>query len=426
MFKLWITIKKDVKILLRDKVGILLMFVMPIILVMVVTSIQNSTFQLVTKSKLPILICNRDTGKASIQLIEAIDKIGLLKVSNLPKNETVSGISQAMKAKDVQLALDIPADFSAKVAAKAQNAANKALKSFGLGGDSVKDVTLSVSPCTFYFNPVMQESLRFSVNGALKSALQLVESRETLRKLYYAINEKPLPVGLENEMLNSQSDINSVSVANDGTREVPNTTQHNVPAWTIFAMFFVIMSLSASVVREKVSGSYIRLKTLPTSYAVGLLSKQITYLGVTLLQAAVIFSMGIWLFPHIGLPGLNLPSDLTALVITTIVTGWCAVTYAICVGIFADSQVQANGFGAVSIVILAVVGGLMVPSFAMQGSIKTVSNLSPLHWSLEAYYDLFLLGGNLKDVFANLIPLLVITLLLQFVIFLGLKRKNLV
>jgi ABC-2 type transport system permease protein len=426
MFRLWVTIKKDAKILWRDRVGIVLMFVMPIILVVVVTSIQNSTFELITKSKLPVLVCNRDTGKISAQFMDAIDKMGLLKVSNLPKEETAAGISKAMKDKDVQLALVIPGDFSVKVAAKAQGSANKALKSFGLQPDSLKGIAGSIEPLTLYFNPVLQESLRFSANGAIKSALQLVESRETLRRLYFAINEKPLPASLENEMLNNQTDINSVSVANEGTRGLPNTTQHNVPAWTIFAMFFIIMSLGASVVREKVSGSYIRLKTLPTNYMVGLLSKQITYLGVTLLQAAVIFSMGIWLFPLIGLPGLNLPSDLIALIITTVATGWCAVSYAICVGVFADTQVQANGFGAVSIVILAVVGGLMVPSFAMQGSMRTVSNLSPLHWSMEAYYNLFLLGGNLKDVFANIIPLLIITVLLQLVTFYGLKRKNLI
>ncbi|MDO3640835.1 ABC transporter permease [Mucilaginibacter sp. L3T2-6] len=426
MQKLWATIIKDIKILLRDGVGLLLMFVMPIILVIVVTNIQNSTFQAVNKNRLPLLVCNRDTGESSKQLIEAIDKLGLLKVSLLSKNATRAQIGDAMKDKDAQLAILIPASFSANTKAKAKNASNKALKSFGLQGDSVKNVVIKAESLTLYFNPVIQESLRFSVQGALQSALQLVESRQTLRTLYFAINEKQLSASLENEMLSNQTRLNAVPVLKDGSRAVPNASQHNVPAWTIFAMFFVIMSLSGSVVREKVNGSFIRLKTLPTNYMVGLLSKQITYLVVTLVQAAVIFSIGIWLFPIIGIPALNLPSDLTALFFVTLVTGWCAVTYSIAVGVFAQTQEQANGFGAVSIVILSAVGGLMVPSFAMQGAIKTTSALSPLHWSLEAYYDLFLRGGNLSDVVANIIPLLVITLILQLVIFLGLKRKNLI
>lgn len=425
MFKLWATIVKDVRILLRDKVGISLMFVMPIILVVVVTSIQNSTFNLVNKNKLSILICNSDTGQASKQLIKSVSKIGMFKVSLIPADKSAQQMADAMHDKDAMLGVIIPSNFSSKVKAKSKSIAGKALTSFGLAGDSAKKVG-DVDPLTLYYNPILQESLRLSVQGGVRSALQLVESRETLRSLYYSINEKQLPEALENEMLNNNTPINEIPVSKDGTRATPNASQHNVPAWTIFAMFFVIMSLGGSVVREKVSGSFIRLKTLPTNYFVGIFSKQITYLGVTLLQAAVIFSMGIWLFPFLGLPALNLPSDILALIIVTVICGWCAVSYSICVGVFADTQEQANGFGAVSIVILAAIGGLMVPSFAMEGFAKTAAGFSPMHWALQAYYSLFLEGGKLKDVVNNIIPLFIITIVLQLITFWGLKRKNLI
>jgi ABC-2 type transport system permease protein len=425
MFKLWATIVKDVRVLLRDMVGISLMFIMPIILVVVVTGIQNSTFNLVNKNKLSILICNSDTGQASQQLIKSISKIGMFKVSLAPADKTAQQMADAMHDNDAMLGVIIPSNFSVKVEAKSKSIAGKALTSFGLAGDSSKKVG-DVDPLTLYYNPILQESLRLSVQGGIRSALQLVESRETLRSLYFSINEKQLPENLENEMLNNNTAINEIPVSKDGTRATPNATQHNVPAWTIFAMFFVIMSLGGSVVREKVSGSFIRLKTLPTNYLVGIFSKQITYLAVTMLQAAVIFSMGIWLFPYIGLPALNLPSDILALVIVTVICGWCAVSYSICVGVFADTQEQANGFGAVSIVILAAIGGLMVPSFAMEGFAKTAANFSPMHWALQAYYSLFLEGGKLKDVVNNIIPLFIITVVLQLITFWGLKRKNLI
>jgi ABC-2 type transport system permease protein len=429
MFKLWISIKKDIRILLRDKVGIWLMFVMPIILVVVVTSIQNSTFQLVNKNKLSIVICNTDTGKASKQLIEAIDKIGMFKVSQISK-ESAKNISDNMHTTDALLGVVIPSNFSAEVNTKAKNASDKAMAAFSGQADgaaaTVKKQPVSIYQLTLFYNPVLQESLRFSIQGAIQSALQLVQTRQTLRTLYYSSNEKELPKSLEDEMLNSNTTINMLPTSKDGTRVTPNASQHNVPAWTIFAMFFVIMSLGGSVVREKVSGSFIRLKTLPTNYLVGLLSKQITYLIVTLLQAAVIFSMGIWLFPYLGLPALNLPSDLFALFAVTLVCGWCAVSYSICVGVFANTQEQANGFGAISIVILACIGGLMVPSFAMQGLAKTMANFSPMHWCLQAYYSLFLEGAKLKDVLNNIGSLFIITVVIQFVTYLGLKRKNLI
>jgi len=426
MFKLWAAIVKDSRVLLRDGIGLALMFFMPIVLVFVVTDIQNSSYKLINKNKLPIYICNRDTGQSSVQLIEAINKIGMFKVSQLPKDQNEKTIADSMKASDAMLGVVIPSNFTVKVKAKAKSVAGKALTSFGLQADSTQKEAGDVDPLTLYYNPVIQESMRLSIKGGLQSALQLVESRETLRSLYFSINEKPLPSKLEDEMLNNKTVINEIPVSKSGSLKAPNAAQHNVPSWTIFAMFFVIMSLGGSIVREKVSGSFIRLKTLPTSYMVGMLSKQITYVGVTIVQAVVIFALGIWVFPLVNLPGLDLPEDIFGLFVVTVICGWCAVSYAMCVGVFAETHQQSNGFGAISIVILAAVGGLMVPTFTMDTSLKTFANLSPMHWCLQSYYGLFLEGGRLRDVIGNLIPLVIISLVFQLISFWGLRRKNLI
>ena len=116
----------------------------------------------------------------------------------------------------------------------------------------------------------------------MRSALQLVESKQILKNLYFSLNEKEIPDSLENEITSNQTPINEIPVSRDGSRNTPNATQHNIPAWTIFAMFFIVISLGSNVVREKLNGSFIRLKTLPTNYITALVSKQITYLGVTM------------------------------------------------------------------------------------------------------------------------------------------------
>ena len=427
MYKLRATIVKDLRILLRDKIGLTLMFGMPVLLVLVITKIQNSTFELVNKNKVVLLLANRDTGKISLEMIQAIDKIGMFKLTEVSKNTNDQELTDRMHAKDAMLALILPQDFSAKIIAKAKNVTAKAMNSFGLeGGDTLKKKPGNADPIILYYHPILQDAFRRSVQGALHSALQMVESKQVLQQLYFSINEKPLPASMENELLNNQSPINEVPVSRDGNRTVPNASQHNVPAWTIFAMFFVVLSLGSGIVREKLSGSFTRLKTLPTNYLVALLSKQITYLGVTMIQAALIFAIGVWLFPYMNLPALNLPVDLLGLFIVSFFCGWCAVSYAICVGVFAETQEQANGFGAVSIVILAALGGLMVPAFAMPDSFQTIIKLSPLHWCLEAYYGLFLEGGKLSDVWMNIIPLIVIAVLIQLVTVWGLKRKKLI
>lgn len=428
MYKLKATILKDLRILSRDKVGVLFMFIMPVILAIVITAIQNSTFELVNDNKVPLLLNNHDKGPASKELIKAIEKVGMFELKLVDEQQTDQQVIERMHKKDALLAIIIPANFSSKMKSKANDIAGKALNNFGAPIDSgkVKTTTDSIEPITLYYHPVLQESFRASINGALRSSLQIVESKQILQTFYFSLNETALPDSLEKDIINTNVAINEIPVSRDGTKTIPNATQHNIPAWTIFAMFFVVISLGSSIVREKLNGSFIRLKTLPTNYLTALLSKQITYLAVTVLQAAIIFAIGAWLFPYMGLPKLNLPHDLTGLFIVSLICGWCAVSFAICIGVFAQTQEQANGIGAVSVILLAAIGGIMVPSFAMPASFKTAMNLSPLHWGLESFYGLFLEGGKLKDVVNNILPLFVITVLLQLLSLWGLKRKNLI
>ncbi len=423
--KLLATIKKDLRILLRDRIGLTLMFGMPILLVLIVTSIQNNAFQPFSKNKVLLFVLNKDTGRFSQELTGAVDRIGLFRLEYIDPNSSREDILFQMRKKDGQLTVVIPPDFSRQIAATAKEKAGKALHSFGLEGDTVGHSPEGHS-LELLYNPGLEPSLRLSTAGALNGAIQMVESRQIIRTLYFSINEKPLPDSLASQMLSSRMALREIPVTRGGPVIPLNATQHNVPAWTIFAMFFVVMSLGGSIVREKLNGSFIRLKTLPTNFMIALLSKQITYLGVTFLQAFILFAMGLWLFPHIGLPPLSLPRDGAGLVLVTLLCGWCAVSYAILVGVVARTQEQANGFGAVSVVILSIIGGLMIPSFIMPGAFQTAMQFSPLHWALQSYYGLFLEGGKLKDILINVLPLLVITVVLQLAIVAALKRKKLI
>src|ERR1700756_1743857 len=125
MFKLWSAIVKDSRVLWRDWVGLALMFVMPMILVIVITDIQDSTFKLINKNKLPVLICNRDTGASGKQLVEAINKIGMFSISELPKGQNEKAIADSMKKSDALMGMIIPADFTRKVMAKSKTTAGK-------------------------------------------------------------------------------------------------------------------------------------------------------------------------------------------------------------------------------------------------------------------------------------------------------------
>lgn len=426
MYKLWATLIKDLRILSRDKVGLTFMFLMPVLLVIVITSLQSSTFELVNENKIQVIVCNRDQGEMGKQFIQALSNAGLSAITEVSKQLTSNQLTNVMHEKDALIAIDIPTDFSAKMKEKANNISSKALSDFGADSAGKSSEYTIGESIKLYYNPVLQQSYLQSINGALLSALELVQSKQILNTIYRSSNDSELPASLENDILKNRATIDEIPVSKSGTKNVPNATQHNIPAWTIFAMFFVVTSLGSGVVREKLSGSFIRLKTLPTNYLLSLFSKQLTYIGICLLQVIVIFSIGIWLFPILSLPALHLPSDIIGLFIVSVFSGWCAVSYAICIGVFAQSQEQANGFGAVSIVILAALGGILVPSFAMPDSFRILMKLSPLHWCLESYYELFLEDGNFIDILKNSLPIVAITIGIQLLTLLKLKRIQII
>ncbi|MBN8784524.1 MAG: ABC transporter permease [Sphingobacteriales bacterium SCN 48-20] len=433
MFRLWSTIIKDLRILTRDKVGLTLMFLMPVVLTIVITSVQNGTFEMVNNNKVAIILDNRDadasaggSASASRELVKTIEEAGMFTIAERGPYKNEQEVRDQMYKKEILVAVVIPPTYSQDVMARAQSVARKALKDISGEKNTASGEGDSLAPLQLLYHPTLQLSFRRSIEGALGSVLQVVQSKYIVKSLYKAINEENIPDSVESQIVGQQTEIIPVAVSRDGNRGNPNATQHNIPAWTVFAMFFIVISLGSSIVREKRSGSFLRLRTLPTHFGVAMVSKQITYILITLLQAVVIFGLGIFLFPHIGLPALILPGDITALVLVTLLCGWCATSFAICVGVYANTQEQANGFGAVSIVLLAAIGGLLVPSFAMPEGFRYIMKLSPLHWCMEAYYGLFLEGGKLGDILMNIIPLLVITLAFQVVAWWGLKRKRLV
>lgn len=425
MFILWASIIKEFRLLLRDRVGLALMFLMPVVLVVTITSVQNSAFDLVNNNKMTLLLFNKDSGDVSKEFINAISKLQMFNIVKVENDIAMEHISKTMKEKDAMVALIIPGNFSLQINQKIKSTSQKALVNFGLETDSVV-TDIKADSLNLIFHPVLQELYTRSISGSLQGALMLIENKLMIHSLYSLVNQEEMPPDFEKEMTGNKTPFRENYALIDGTRTLPNATQHNVPAWTVFAMFFTVVSLGGNMVKEKLSGSFIRLRTLPSNYFTGLVAKQFVYMAGVLMQVLIIFSIGVYLFPKMGLPALNIPDNYFGLVTVTLICGWCAISYAMCIGVFAKTQEQCNGIGAISVVLFAAIGGIFVPSFAMPQSFKLIMNISPLHWCLESYYVLFLQGANLKDVIAHIIPILAIAIILHVLALAHLKRKNLI
>jgi ABC-2 type transport system permease protein len=418
-------VRKELRLLVRDRIGLLLLFLMPVVLVLVITSVQNSTFEMVNDNKVGLLVYQNDTGRLAEQLVKDIDQTGLFKLERIRGELNDNNLPDSLELHDALVFLRIPPGFSAKTLSSAERSAQVALRRLGMGEDSVVSVAKGSGELELNYLPVLQKSYVQTIHAAIAGAVEASEKREFIRSMLARIDSTVSP----DSVLAGPSksvDVVEAPILRNGSMGIPNATQHNIPAWTLFAMFFIVITLGAGIVRERQSGSFLRMKTMPWGFGIPLWAKQFTFLMVTLLQTALIFSLGVMLFPKMGLPALQLPSNPFPLLLVSLLCGAAAVSYATCVGLFARTQEQANGFGAVSVVIMAALGGIMVPAFAMPAGMKPVLNFSPLHWCLEAYYGLFLEGGGMAELAGYAAPILVIIVILQGLIIWGLKRARLI
>lgn len=426
MRKLLASIKKEYLLLSRDMGGLLILFLMPVLLVVTITLIQQSTFKSVTGSTVDVLLIDQDHGNISKEITAHLKEVAFLHPVSTFKGKPISEkqASQWVASGTYQLAVVIPKGLSQQLNEKIAQNVKRITANFSGGAPSSPAKQLQTeTPKTvkIYFDPTTQYSFRSAVQFAVEKMISKLET-----KFIYAAFEEELGSSEELSAIRSQSFIRFEKI-NPSLSEkeiLPNAVQHNVPAWTLFAIFFLILPLSLNMVKEKNQGTFVRLQSSPVSYFTLVSGKSILYLAVCLLQFLIILGIGIFLFPEIGLPALQLQGNVPLLLLVTLFSGLGAIGLGILLGTVFYSQEQAAPFGAILVILLAAIGGVWVPTFAMPGLMRKIAAFSPMNWGLEAYYTLFLRSGTFGDIAFYLSLLLlffVLTVGLALVIY---DKKN--
>jgi ABC-2 type transport system permease protein len=426
MNKLKVSLVKEILLLLSDKVGLLLMFVMPLLLVFIITVVQDSAFKLVNENKIEMLVVNKDQGNLGDSLIDKLAISGSfnIEVSNeLDKTE----IKKQTLNRDKLIAILIPINFTKKINQNSEKTSNLMLTEFGVIDSSMvqpKNQSFKNYNLDFYFDPILQENFRLSILSGINTVIVGIENRKMLQQLFSDMGYDKIPNHIQKELGQQNVSINSSPASNGSSVMVPNSSQHNVPAWSLFAMFFMVISLGGNIVKERLSGSFVRLQTIPIAFFLTIWSKVIVYIFVSLSQLTIMFCIGMFVFPYLGLPELKLPTNILALIVISVLSAYAAISYSMLIGVYAKTQDQAGGFGAISIIIFAAIGGIWVPSFIMPEYMQNIGMISPLHWCIEGYYSLFLKNGEWNELTGTLIYLLLFIFGCQFFTFIKLRKQN--
>jgi ABC-2 type transport system permease protein len=423
LYKLIMSVYKEFLLLKRDLGGVIILFVMPLVLIIAVTLIQNSTFKKVVDAKIQILLIDHDRGNVSKSVLENLNKSDAFGVITEIENQLITE-NQArelvFKGK-YQLAIVIPPHLSADLQAKIDQNVSKIVNSFSENTIPTTKTPKEISQkeVKLYFDPAVQMSFKNAVMSAVDKMISQIETQS----IYAAFQEQ---LGETVAAFNQKSFIAFKEIVpQKGQKEIiPNATQHNVPAWTLFAIFFIVIPLSINIVKEKNQGTFVRLRTNPAPYTIVLLGKTIMYALICMIQFYMMVAVAVFLFPQIGLPALNIEGNLILMSIVSLFSGFAAIGFAILVGTIAKTQEQSAPFGATATIVLAAVGGVWVPVFAMPKVMQIIAKCSPMNWGINAFYDVLLRNGTLLDILPEISLLFLFFMMTTSIAILYDKKKR--
>lgn len=362
---------KEFKILSTNKGTLILLFVMPVIFLFIMTLALDGLYN---QNNLPkVAIFNPDQGSLTQDILVEIGKSNSLEMLTfLDRNEA----NQSVIRQQSLIAIIFPKDFS-------QSA--KSGGTITLISDPTAPLQV-IAPLRGIISGAVERSLgRQVVIGELNARISAqITDPESRQKLRIALGDIQIPPVQFEELSTGRAELR------------PNSRQQNVPAWTIFGIFFIVGTLGLSFLQEQQAGAFMRLRTIPLSPVVLLLGKLLPFYLINLFQATLLFTLGITVL-HLD-PG----TEILALFIITIETSAVAISLGLLLATTFQNTEQLNNIANVGMVILAALGGILVPLHVMPSPLKLIAHLTPQYWALVAYQDILLRGKHLPEVWLPL------------------------
>ena len=222
-------IKKEMLILLRDRQTILLLFIMPVALILFLSlAMEGEWADKLTGRKIQLVIEN-ESNSPKANLLEGKIKSNKM-IQYVVRPQSMSD-DQILSDGTAQAVVTIPQGFDE--------------------GDN---------PVEIYFDPVIDAGYKIAARSLITSlTVEVVMGIENLDAVVSSlVVEKTKP-----------------------NKEFPTPLQQNVPAYAIFAMFFIAIPMSIGFFKEKKDGTLQRLFTYPVNTNLLILGKIIPYYPVS-------------------------------------------------------------------------------------------------------------------------------------------------
>jgi ABC-2 type transport system permease protein len=186
------------------------------------------------------------------------------------------------------------------------------------------------------------------------------------------------------DSVETPSDSSSSAMAGPRFHMVEVTEQDNgprtpyevtFPSGLAWALIGTCMAFAISIVYERITGTFLRLRLAPVSRAQVLAGKALACFIGCLISTGFLFAIGRFLF-HIRV------SDPLMLLAAVGAAAFCFTGLMMLIAAIGRSPQSVSGAGWAVMLVLSMTGGGMIPLFAMPPWLQALSNFSLVKWAI--------------------------------------------
>ena len=167
MMKILTAAAKELLLLKRDRTGLLVLFIMPAILVVVITLVQENVMELTGQKKTRMLFLDQDKGDLGRSLQKYLEKGHMEVVAWDERQKNVTDIHAAVADGTYQVGIVVPEGSTTALQ-------EEAARLFQKSDQQEKGSAMALIPVHVFFDPGIMPGLRSGITAQLQTALQLL------------------------------------------------------------------------------------------------------------------------------------------------------------------------------------------------------------------------------------------------------------
>jgi ABC-2 type transport system permease protein len=332
-------LKKDFLRLRRDRVALLLLFIVPIVLIMLLGQVYGVNRRDTGPVGIALAVVNQSTDPGAARLISALQGEAAFRV-----DLSVSSADEAralMHSNRFRFALVLPADLMA---------ADRP----GLHLMFLSNPRNAIESSTVY--GILQRAIYSTAPELLLHAAPAADTSSMMSRLVRIDREQVIGADVK---------------ASQATQIVGG--------WAMMFLLFALSNSSAAIYTEKDQGLYQRLLSAPVSRAQIVWSKFLYGVLLGVFQLVLMFFAGSVLY------GIQVAHHLPPLLLVCAMAAATCTALGLAIAAFMPTAEASRGAATLLILLMSAIGGAWWPVSFMPEFIQHLSTFTPIYWSIRGF-----------------------------------------